>query len=117
MQSDAKENSSFPEITTKQWEDVDGSETSAELRKGEIAHIGTYEAELFDTIHDNVIKQTYAVLIFEGKESIKRNTVFENGRYDLGDGYFIFIRAINNNPDVVRIEIKGKINNKSVYKK
>lgn len=105
IEQESKEISILPKITTKQWEDADGSETSAELRKGEITHIGTYEAELFDTIHDG--NERHAILWLERKDSIKTD-LFENERYDLQDGYYVFIRAINTNPDVVRLEIKGK---------
>lgn len=106
IEQESKEISILPKITTKQWEDAEGSETSAELRKGEITRIGTYGAEILDAIHDG--NKRHAILWFEGKNSIKTD-LFENGRYDLGNGYYIFIKAIVKNPEeVVLLYIKGK---------
>ncbi len=67
------------------------------MRKNDIIQIGSYAVQLLNTIHDSE-KGYQALLFFDGKNSIKTNS-FEGKRYNLENGYYIFIRSIIGKPE------------------
>lgn len=101
-------------LTTKQWEDADEEDAviCVKMRKNDIIQIGSYAVQLFNTIHDS--DGYHALLFFDGKNSIKTN-LFEGRRYNLGNGYYIFIRSISGKPEEsVLLKIKRNVNKYSI---